>query len=127
MGPGRWGSNDIRLGLPVRYADINRCRMLIEIAKQREGFCPEVSFGTHFFQDLVEAGIDYLPLYPDEPQNRFNHAFLNSTPNALAGIVPADAEFADDIRVIHVPSAAAHRKLTIAMDGETDQAVAYLK
>ena len=127
VGPGRWGSNDIRLGVPVRYADINRCRMLIEIAKQREGFCPEVSFGTHFFQDLVEAGIDYLPLYPDEPENRFNHAFLNSTPNALAGIVPADAEFADDIRVIHVPSAAARRKLTIAMDGETDQAVAYLK
>ena len=65
VGPGRWGSNDIRLGVPVHYADINRCRMLIEIAKQREGFCPEVSFGTHFFQAPVQAGIDYLPLYPD--------------------------------------------------------------
>jgi hypothetical protein len=127
VGPGRWGSNDITLGVPVRYADINRTRMLIEVARRKDGFCPEVSFGTHFFQDLVEANIHYLPLYPDEPGNRFNEAFFEHSPNRLASLLPADAEFEGDIRVIHVPAVAAGRKLTIAMDGETDTAVAYLK
>lgn len=127
IGPGRWGSNDILLGVPVRYADINRCRMLIEVARQKDGFAPEVSFGTHFFQDLVEANIHYLPLYPDVGGNRFNEAFLRNTRNALAQIVPADADFAADLRVIHVPEVAGGRMLTVAMDGETDVAVAYLK
>ena len=127
IGPGRWGSNDIRLGVPVRYADINRCCMLIEVAREMDGFCPEVSFGTHFFQDLVEAGIQYLPLYPDDQENRFDEAFLTTAPNVLADIVPNDADFAGDIHVIHVPAVARGRKLTVVMDGETDYAVAYLK
>lgn len=127
VGPGRWGSNDIRLGVPVRYADINHCRMLIEVARQKDGFQPEVSFGTHFFQDLVEAGIHYLPLYPDEAGNNFNDAFLTRSANCLDDIVPGSSGFADTIHLIHVPAVAQGRKLTIAMDGETDQAVAYLK
>jgi hypothetical protein len=127
IGPGRWGSNDLRLGVPVIYADINRCRMLIEVSRLKNGFQPEVSFGTHFFQDLVEADIHYLPLYPDVPGHRFNESFLNETPNKLAEIVPEDAEFAAEIRVIHVPAVSGGRKLTVAMDGETDQAVAFLK
>jgi len=127
IGPGRWGSNDILLGVPVRYADINRCRLLIEVARQKDGFAPEVSFGTHFFQDLVEANIHYLPLYPDVDGNRFNEAFLRNTRNVLTAIVPADADFAGIVRVIHVPEAGRGRKLTVAMDGETDVALAYLK
>ena len=127
IGPGRWGSNDILLGVPVRYADINRCCVLVEVARQKDGFCPEVSFGTHFFQDLVEAGIHYLPLYPDEAGNRFNLEFLLHTPNKLAELVPDDAEYTEIVRVIHVPATAQGRKLTLAMDGESDRAMAYLK
>lgn len=127
VGPGRWGSNDILLGVPVRYADISGCRMLIEVARQRDGFCPEVSFGTHFFQDLVEAGIHYLPLYPDDPEVEFNEVFLGKSPNALADVVPDDAEYADQVRVIHIPRVSDGRRLTIAMDGDTDRALAYLR
>jgi hypothetical protein len=65
MGPGRWGSNDPSLGVKVNYADINHCRVLIEIAHRRGEYVPEVSYGTHFFQDLVEDGIYYLALHPD--------------------------------------------------------------
>ncbi|MEK6799646.1 MAG: PEP/pyruvate-binding domain-containing protein [Planctomycetota bacterium] len=126
VGPGRWGSNDILLGVPVRYADINRCSLLIEVAQQRDGFAPEVSFGTHFFQDLVEADIQYLPLYPDEPGNHFNREFFHGSPNALARLLPAEADFAELVRVIHVPEVAHNRHLTVAMDGETDRALAYL-
>jgi len=127
VGPGRWGSNDIRLGVPVGYADINHCRMLIEVARRKDGFLPEVSFGTHFFQDLVELDIHYLPLYPDEGGNRFNTHFMNETDNCLGDILPDDAEFADYIRVIHVPAVADGMTLAVALDGDREHAVAYLK
>ncbi len=72
IGPGRWGSRgDIRLGVPVTYADISNAAVLIEIARQRGGYVPDLSFGTHFFQDLVESSIRYLPLYPDDPETIF--------------------------------------------------------
>lgn len=62
MGPGRWGSRgDIQLGVRVTYADICNTAMLIEVAKKKQSYVPEVSFGTHFFQDLVESNIAYLP------------------------------------------------------------------
>lgn len=80
IGPGRWGSRgDIKLGVPVTYSDINNTAMLIEVARQRGNYVPDLSFGTHFFQDLVEAGIRYLPLYPDDDkilQRRFPEPFL---------------------------------------------------
>ena len=69
MGPGRWGSRgDITLGVHVTYSDINNTAMLIEVARKRGNYVPDLSFGTHFFQDLVEASIRYLPLFPDDPE-----------------------------------------------------------
>ena len=67
IGPGRWGSRgDIKLGVPVKYGDIKNTSLLVEVAKEKGGYTPELSFGTHFFQDLVESDIRYLPLYPDQ-------------------------------------------------------------
>lgn len=126
-GPGRWGTTDIRLGVRVSYADINNAKMLIEIARERDGYVPEVSFGTHFFQDLVEDDIAYLPLYPDKPEYQFNDAFFNQPPNVIESVSPRDADFAKEVRVIHIPAVFDGKLLEIAMDGETDRAVAYLK
>ena len=50
--------------------------MLVEIARQKGNYVPDLSFGTHFFQDLVEADIRYLPLYPDDARVVFNEAFF---------------------------------------------------
>ncbi|HEY91039.1 MAG TPA: phosphoenolpyruvate synthase, partial [Dehalococcoidia bacterium] len=65
MGPGRWGSSNIDLGVNVGYNDIHNVAVLVEVAQIEAGHEPEVSYGTHFFQDLVEAEILYLPVYPD--------------------------------------------------------------
>jgi len=127
VGPGRWGSNDIRLGVRVGYADINRTKLLVEVARDKSGYIPEVSFGTHFFQDLVEAGIHYLPLYPDDPRNLFNDEFFLHARNALTDVLPADAATAQFLRLLHVPEFSGGRRLHIAMDGESDQALAFLK
>ncbi len=126
VGPGRWGSNDVRLGVPVRYADINHCKLLVEVARETGGFVPEVSFGTHFFQDLVEAGIHYLPLYPDDNTNRYDERFFSETPNALSQISPDDAEFDRIVRVFDIAAQFKGRTITVVMDGDTDKAVTYL-
>ncbi len=55
MGPGRWGSVNIDLGVHVTYGDIYNTQVLVEMAIAHDGLMPELSYGTHFFQDLVEA------------------------------------------------------------------------
>ncbi len=127
MGPGRWGSRDIRLGIQVGYADISNASALVEIARTEDGYTPEPSFGTHFFQDLVEAGISYLPLYPDDPGAVFNEKFLRGSPNALLELSPGDAAFADTVQVVAVAQAAPGRSLRLAMDGEHNEALCYLE
>jgi len=126
IGPGRWGSNDVRLGVPVSYADINKTRMLIEVARERDGYVLEVSYGTHFFQDLIEANIAYLPLYPDDRRNRFNEAFLAGSPNALPELVPNAEALASVVRVVHIPAVADGRLMRVVMDSRVDEALAYL-
>jgi hypothetical protein len=126
MGPGRWGSSNIDLGVKITYADIYNTRVLVEVAMGKDGGAPEVSYGTHFFQDLVEAGIYPLPLYPGDPDVVFNRAFLDGAPNVLADLLPGDARHAEYVKVIDVRAAAGGRFLEIVMNGEQEQALAYL-
>jgi hypothetical protein len=126
MGPGRWGSSNIDLGVKVTYADIYNTKMLIEIAMGRGGETPEVSYGTHFFLDLVESGIFPLPLYPKDEGVVFNRAFLDGVPNMLPDLLADDDLNADNIKVIDVPSASGGRFLEIVMNGEQERALAYL-
>jgi len=126
MGPGRWGTSNVELGLKVGYADIYNTRALIEIAQSRTDDTLEVSYGTHFFQDLVESRIYPLPLYPDAPGTIFNRAFFDQAANSLADLLPADAQYAPFIKVIDVPAVAGGRTLELVMDSEQDEALAYL-
>jgi pyruvate,water dikinase len=126
MGPGRWGTSNIDLGVKVTYADIFNTRVLVEIAMGKDGETPEVSYGTHFFQDLVESRIYPLPLYPCEEGVIFNQALLDGAPNALPELLPDDAAYVDCVKVIDVKSVSGGRFLEIVMDGEQDQALAYL-
>jgi len=127
MGPGRWGSRgDIRLGVPVGYADISNTALLVEIARQRGGYVPDLSFGTHFFQDLVESSIRYLPLYPEDPDVVFADDFLRSAPNRLAELAPEFAELAGVVRVIDLREAGGGLRLRVLMNGEIDRAVGLL-
>jgi pyruvate,water dikinase len=127
MGPGRWGSRgDIRLGVSVSYSDINNTAMLIEVARTQKDYVPEPSFGTHFFQDLVEASIRYLPLYPDEPGIVFNERFLTEQPNILAGLLPEFGSLGEVVRVVDVPACTGGRFLQVLMNADTEEAVAYL-
>ncbi len=126
MGPGRWGSKDMMLGVRIGYADIDNTSMLVEIARRQDDYLPEVSFGSHFFQDLVESDIKYLPLYPDDPGNEFNDDVLRADAGLLAELLPEHAALAEVVRVIHVPAAAGGRLLNVDMDGEGGRALSFL-
>ncbi|NLM76949.1 MAG: pyruvate, phosphate dikinase [Ruminococcaceae bacterium] len=127
MGPGRWGSRgDIKLGVPVTYADINNTAMLIEIATSTANYQPELSFGTHFFQDLVEENIKYLPLYPDETQVLFNQSFFSSTSNRLAEMLPEYADLAPVIKLIQVDKEYQDQEVCVLMNGDLEKAMAFL-
>jgi hypothetical protein len=127
MGPGRWGSANLDLGVKVTYADIYNTSMLIEIGLAMGESTPEVSYGTHFFQDLVEAKIYPLALYPDQEGTRFNWQFFREAPNSLADLAPEQAQHASYARVIDVPAAADGRFLEVIMDGESNRALGYLR
>ncbi len=127
LGPGRWGSRgDIKLGVSVTYSDINNTALLIEIARQKGSYVPDLSFGTHFFQDLVEARIRYLPLYPDEPENRFRERFLTRSPNLLAEMLPEYAALADVVHVLDVPACTEGKVLRVLMNADLDEAMGLL-
>ncbi len=127
IGPGRWGSRgDIRLGVPVTYVDICHTTMLLEVARKKGSYVPDVSFGTHFFQDLIEAEITYLPLYPDEEGTIWNEEFLNNSPNALAEIVPKYADLEEVVKIVDVRKVSDGRFLHVIMDGEAERALAFL-
>jgi hypothetical protein len=93
---------------------------------EKGGETPEVSYGTHFFQDLVETQIYPLPLCPDDKGVVFNRAFLDKAPNVLPELLPVDSTFADYVKVVDVPAASGGRFLEIVMNGEQEQALAYL-
>jgi len=127
MGPGRWGSRgDIKLGVNVTYSDINNTAALIEVARKKGNYVPDLSFGTHFFQDLVEANIRYLPLYPDDEGINFNQDFLEKSPNAIYELFPAFGHMSDVVRVIDVPAVTEGKVLRMLMNADIEKAVAFI-
>jgi hypothetical protein len=127
MGPGRWGSSNMNLGLKVTYADIHNTSVLVEIAMTNGNGSPELSYGTHFFQNLVEARIYPLPLYPHQDDTVFKITFFQESPNVLSDLIPSDGKYAEYIKVIDVPATTEGRYLEVVMDSEKGKAVGYLR
>jgi hypothetical protein len=126
MGPGRWGSRgDIKLGVQVTYADICNTAVLIEISTRKGAYSPELSFGTHFFQDLVETGIRYIPLYPEDREIIYNEIFFTGSDNMLPDILPEYEHLSDVIRVIDVHKRTGGEILKILLNADLGEAVAY--
>jgi hypothetical protein len=126
MGPGRWGSANLDLGVRVSYADIYNTGVLAELAVAGEDGMPELSYGTHFFQDLVEAGIHALPLHVQEGGATLRWPFFRDSANALPELSPQDSDLAPYLRVIDLEQVTPGRRLNVLMDGSSDKAVGFL-
>ena len=125
IGPGRWGSVNSEMGVSVTYADLYNARALIEVVSDKTAIEP--SYGTHFFQDLVEARIFILAIAVDDPQTEFNQAFFGDSKNSLEQIFPEGKEWSNIINVIDIPSISEGKFLELAMSGEVGTAMAYVK
>jgi len=77
--------------------------VLCEIVAMRESLVPDVSLGTHFFNDLVEMDILYLALFPGRAGNRWSLEFFEESPNRLAELVPDAAQWSHAVHVIDLP------------------------
>ncbi len=126
IGPGRWGTINPDLGVPINYGDIYNTRALVEVTGTGISAAPEPSFGTHFFQDLVESNIYPLAVHLDDEEAEFNHSFFYDTPNLLGRYLPKAKGCMDAIRLIDVASFRKGHHLELVMDDEKGRALAYL-
>jgi len=125
IGPGRWGSSNADLGVPINYGDIYHTRALVELAGQGFGLPPEPSLGTHFFQDLLEAQIYPLAIYLDDPASVFCRDCLDSAPDHAAEYMDTPREVADALRLLRVTDIQPGHCLQLVMDDTRNQALAF--
>lgn len=78
VGPGRWGSSDSWLGIPVKWPHISNARVIVECGL--ENYRVDPSQGTHFFQNLTSFGVGYFTINPFKGDGWFDEAYLNSLP-----------------------------------------------
>lgn len=127
VGPGRWGTSTPDLGVHVSYSDIFHARSLIELAGEAVGASPEPSFGTHFFQDLMEAKIYPLAVFLDDTDTIFNRDFFYITPNRVLNFISVEnPRVLSALRLIAVDDYRPNHHIDLIMDGHKSRAVAFL-
>lgn len=107
VGPGRWGSSDPALGIPVKWSQIAGARLIAESALP--GYRIEPSQGTHFFQNLTSFGVGYFTIDPDGGNGFIDMDYLDS--------LPAEHE-SESIRIVRFPD-----PLTIAINGRKSKGI----
>ena len=80
IGPGRWGSSDPWLGIPVKWPHICNARVIVESGLENYRIDP--SQGTHFFQNLTSFGVGYFTINPFKNDGWYDVDFLNAQPAA---------------------------------------------
>jgi hypothetical protein len=127
IGPGRWGTSTPSLGVPVSFAEIGTVSVICEVvgAGGME-VVPDVSLGTHFFNDLVEADMLYVAVRPARRGDALNGKFLLGARNRLAELLPEDAEWEGTVRVIDLPDPRDGRLLYLNADSFRQRLVCYL-
>ncbi|MFH1368445.1 MAG: PEP/pyruvate-binding domain-containing protein [Elusimicrobiota bacterium] len=99
VGPGRWGTSTPSLGVPVSFAEINNISVLVELEYSGGHVSPELSFGTHFFQDLVETNIFYVAIFASRDKAFFNDKFLDKYDDILSGIMGGETKHGGIVKV----------------------------
>jgi len=126
VGPGRWGTSTPDLGIHIAYGDVYNTRALIEMAGKEVGTDPEPSFGTHFFQDLMEAHIFPLAVNLDDADAVFNRDFFSTTPNHVADWIKVDKTVPKCLYLIKVEDFRVAHHLDLIMDDDAGRAAAFL-
>ncbi|NHI94101.1 MAG: pyruvate, phosphate dikinase [Candidatus Lokiarchaeota archaeon] len=124
IGPGRWATTSPSLGVPVSFSEINNVSIVCEIAEMHDNLIPDVSLGTHFFNDLVESNMLYLALHPQREEAEFNREIFNNLDNNLLKLIPEMEHLQDVVKVIE---SSTENKINIYADAIKQTAILYFK
>jgi len=102
MGPGRWGTSTPSLGVPVRFSEINQMAALCEISYPGGNLMPELSYGSHFFMDLIEGQTYYIALFCEKSDVVFQAGLLQRRPNRLTQILPEAGKYSNAVFVYEI-------------------------
>jgi hypothetical protein len=126
LGPGRWGTTTPSLGVPVSFAEISPATIVSEIAEMHADLIPDVSLGTHFFNEIVESETLYLAVFPEREDTIFNRRFFDSAPNRLIEILPDQGRWQEAVRVIEPSTISAGLRFCVNANAQKQTAVCYL-
>jgi hypothetical protein len=99
VGPGRWGTTTPSLGVPVHFTELMYMSVICEIASTEAGFMPELSYGSHFFQDLVESDIFYAAIFAGQKEVVYHPDWVLNNDNIMKELIACDTQLS---QVIHV-------------------------
>jgi hypothetical protein len=100
--PGRVGTSSPELGVPTTFADISAFEIVCEMEESRAGYNPELSYGSHIFQDLVEADILYTAVFENSHTLAWQPEKLMRLPNILGDLVPEEEKLEEIVRICDV-------------------------
>ena len=100
--PGRIGTSSQELGVPTTFADISEFEVICEVAESGAGYNPELSYGSHIFQDLVEAQILYTAVFEGKQTKEYHPEKLIKLPNLLTELLPEHGKLNEVIRILDV-------------------------
>ncbi len=126
IGPGRWGTTSPSLGVPVRFPEIDRVSAVCELVTMSENVAPDVSLGTHFFNDLIEWDILYFALFPGRSGNVINMPALEAAPSRLDELIVEPGRAGEAVRVIDAAHAWPNRPVSLNANPIQQRAVCYL-
>lgn len=124
IGPGRWGTHSPELGIPVSFTEISRASVVCEVVAMHDRLIPDVSLGTHFFNDLVEHDMLYVAYFPKKAGNSLDEEWFRRAPSRLLELEPGAGALARVVRVIDC-DAAAGRPLWLRADSTAQQALVF--
>lgn len=131
LGPGRWGTASAELGIPVRYAQICNVEAIFEMSFESSGLMPELSFGSHFFQDLVEADTFYGAVFEKEcsegTESVYRPEVLDNAEEIYSKIPDTLRALTDIIKVYSFDGDKTSAKPVLVADSKSSAALCYLQ
>lgn len=116
LSPGRLGTSTPSLGVPVNFSEISNMSVVCEVEFETAGLMPELSYGSHFFQDLVESDIFYIALFLKKESTFLNKEYLDSHSNILLDLFPEHKAFEHVVKVIEAKTKSQGESLELYSD-----------
>lgn len=128
IGPGRWGTSTPSLGIPVSFSQIHRATALCEIDFMHEGLIPDLSIGTHFFNEMVEMNMLYIAYFKNREKSLINQEMILNSNNYLNDMIKKEQnDLSDIIKVIETQKEYKNKQLMLYADSLEQESLLYFK